>query len=260
MPNRIGDRDYILAEKKSQEDGARENRTADIEFEFQKADDDREDQYEFDDFHKRLLYLKARIESSKIVHKKIDYPILALSLSETNRSGVDKMEFFDVIYKRRSIRAYENKPVEEEKLHQILRAAQRSPSANNAQDWKFVVVRDKLKIEKLTYACKQQSFVNEAPVIIVACATKSDYVMTCDQYAYPIDISIAMTHMMLAATALDLGTCWLGAFFEDKVKKILKIPDEIRVVGILTLGYPHFQPQETNRKQLGEIVSFDKWG
>jgi nitroreductase len=260
MPDRIRDLNYILTKKESQKYGAYKNGAADIEPEFQKTEDDREDKYEFNDFHKRLLYLKAHIESSKIVHKKIDYPILAHSLSVTYRCGDTQMEFFDVIFKRRSIRAYEKKPVEDEKLHQVLKAARRAPSANNMQEWKFVVVRDKLKIEKLTYACKQQSFVNEAPVIIVACAVKSDYIMTCGQYAYTIDLSIAMTHMMLAATALDLGTCWLGAFFEDKVKKILKIPDDIRVVGILTLGYPRFQPQETNRKQLGEIVSFDKWG
>ena len=170
------------------------------------------------------------------------------------------MEFFEVIDKRRSIRAYEKKPVEDEKLRKILKAAQRAPSANNLQDWKFIVVKDKLKIEKLTYACKQQNFVNEASAIIVACATRTDYIMTCGQYAYPIDLSIALTHMMLAATALDLGTCWLGAFFEDKVKKILKIPEKIRIVGILTLGYPRFQPPETNRKPLSEIVYFEKWG
>ncbi|MBD3216812.1 MAG: nitroreductase [candidate division Zixibacteria bacterium] len=170
------------------------------------------------------------------------------------------MDFFDVINKRRSIRAYERKAVEEDKLRKVLKAGQRAPSANNKQSWKFIVVRDKLKIEKLTYACKQQNFVNEAPVLIIACASNIEYKMTCGQLAYPIDTSIAMTHMMLAATALDLGTCWLGAFFEDKVKKLLKIPDDIRVVGILTLGYSRFEPSETNRKSLSEIVSFDKWG
>jgi len=170
------------------------------------------------------------------------------------------MDFFDVVNKRRSIRAYENKPVEEDKLRQILKAGRKAPSANNKQNWKFIVVRDKFKIEKLTYACKQQNFVSEAPVLIIGCALNTDYKMTCGQLAYPIDTSIALTHMMLAATALDLGTCWLGAFYEDKVRKILRIPEDVRVVGILTLGYPRFQPSETNRKNLSEIVSFDKWG
>lgn len=170
------------------------------------------------------------------------------------------MDFFDVIEKRRSIRAYENKPVEEEKLRRILKAGQKAPSANNKQSWKFIVVKDKVKLQKLVYACKQQNFVGEAPILIVGCAYNTDYIMTCGQYAYTIDTTIALTHMMLAATALDLGTCWLGAYYEDKVRKILKIPDDVRIVGILTLGYSRYEPPETNRKPLGEIVSFDKWG
>jgi len=169
------------------------------------------------------------------------------------------MDFFEVIENRQSIRSYEDKTVEDDKLQKILRAGQKAPSANNCQEWKFIVVRDKIKREKLTLACKQQKFVAEAPIIIVACATQCDYIMTCGQPAYTVDVSIAMTHISLAATALDLGTCWLGAFYEDKVKRLLNIPEEIRVVGILTLGYPHYKPPKTNRKSLSEIVCFDKW-
>ncbi len=169
------------------------------------------------------------------------------------------MDFFETIEKRRSIRSYEKTPVAEEKLRKILKAGQTAPSANNYQDWKFIVVRDKVKIQKLTLACKQQSFVGEAPVLIIGCGTNPEYVMTCGQEAYSVDVSIAMTHMMLAAAALDLGTCWLGAFHEEKVKKVLRIPEEVRVVGILTLGYARYSPAATNRKSLTEIVSFDKW-
>ena len=169
------------------------------------------------------------------------------------------MDFFEVIENRQSIRSYENKPVEDDKIQKILKAARRAPSANNWQEWKFIIVRDKLKRDKMTLACKQQKFVEEAPVLIVACATKSDHIMTCGQPAYTIDLSIALTHMSLAATALDLGTCWLGAFYEDKVKRLLNIPEEVRVVGVLTLGYPRYRPPRTNRKPLSEIVCFDKW-
>ncbi|MBD3380601.1 MAG: nitroreductase [candidate division Zixibacteria bacterium] len=170
------------------------------------------------------------------------------------------MDFFELIEKRRSIRAYEKRPVEDEKLTRVLKAGRVAPSANNKQDWKFVVVRDKSKIEKLTHAFRQQKFVSEAPVLIICCGTNPEYVMTCGQNAYSIDVSIAMTHMMLAAAELELGTCWLGAFYEDKIKKALKIPEEVRVVGILTLGYTRYQPSPTNRKPLSEIVDFERWG
>jgi nitroreductase len=169
------------------------------------------------------------------------------------------MDFFEVIEKRQSIRAYKNTPVEEDKIRKIVEAGRIAPSANNSQDWKFIVVKDDLRREKLAHACAQQKFVFEAPLMIVGCSTKPDYVMTCGQKASSIDLSIALTHMMLAATALELGTCWLGAFHEDKVKRVLKIPDEVSIIGILTIGYAHYTPPKTNRKSINEVVSFDRW-
>ena len=169
------------------------------------------------------------------------------------------MDVFTAIGNRRSIRKYNAKEVEPSKLDRILEAGRLSPSAGNRQEWKFIVVKDKDTMEALVDAAKGQQFVGEASVVIVACATSSDYVMACGQYSYTIDLSIAMAYMILEACELGLGTCWLGAFYEDKVKKILNIPDEIRVVAMTPLGYPDESPEQRPRKRTGQIVCYEKY-
>jgi nitroreductase len=169
------------------------------------------------------------------------------------------MEVFKAIQTRRSIRHYLDQPVEKEKLGQVLEAARLAPSAKNRQEWAFVVVQYKETRKKLSIAACGQSFVSEAPVVIAGCSTESEYVMTCGQYGYSIDLAIAIDHMTLMAASLGLGTCWIGAFHEDQVKKILNIPDKIRVVELLTLGYPSHQPSPRSRKGFDEIVRYEKW-
>ncbi|MCM8765498.1 MAG: nitroreductase family protein [Candidatus Omnitrophica bacterium] len=169
------------------------------------------------------------------------------------------MEVMEAIKKRRSIRSYLDKPVEEEKLKRILEAGRLAPSAKNLQEWRFIIVRDKTTREKIMQAAKGQRFVSEAPVVIVACAVNTDYKMTCGQYAYPIDVAIALAQISLKAVEEGLGTCWIGAFYEDKVKEILAIPNEVRVVELMTLGYPKGIPQPTERKKWEEIVCYEKW-
>jgi nitroreductase len=104
-----------------------------------------------------------------------------------------------------------------------------------------------------------QPYVAQAPIVIAACGTETDYIMTCGQYTYTIDVSIAVDHMSLAAVGEGLGTCWIGAFHEDQVKEILGIPNKIRVVIMLTLGYPAESPSARPRKKLEEIVAYDGW-
>lgn len=169
------------------------------------------------------------------------------------------MELMEVIRKRRSIRDYLNKPVEEEKLRRILEAGRLAPSAKNLQEWRYIIVRDKITRERLMQAAKGQRFVGEAPVVIVACAVNTEYKMTCGQFAYPIDVAISLAFISLKAVEEGLGTCWVGAFYEEEVKKILSIPENVRVVELLTLGYPKEIPESTFRKRLEEIVSDEKW-
>jgi len=169
------------------------------------------------------------------------------------------MNVMEAIKSRYSVRRYKNKPVEEEKLNKILEAGRFAPSAKNRQEWRYVVVRDKGKIQKLMIAAKNQRFIGEAPVVIAACAEDDGYVMSCGQLSYPIDVAISMDHMTLEAVEEGLGTCWIGAFYENQVKEILNIPKNIRVVLLLTLGYPDDSPSSKRRKSINEIVMYEKW-
>jgi len=169
------------------------------------------------------------------------------------------MNVAEAIQARRSIRAFKSKPVEEEKLRRVLEAARLAPTARNMQERKFVVVRDRSSREKLMKAAKNQSFVLQAPVVIVACGTIADYVMGCGQLSYPIDVAIAVDHMTLQAMEEGLGSCWVCAFSEPEVKKILEIPDPVRVAALLALGYPAESPAPRPRKPFEESVCFDRF-
>jgi nitroreductase len=170
------------------------------------------------------------------------------------------MDVSEAIQKRRSVRKYQTRNIENDKLDRVLEAGRLAPSARNLQEWRFVVVRDGSRRKRLAEAAKGQTFVGEAPVVIAACATVTDYVMTCGQLTYPIDLAIAVEHMVLAAAAEGLGTCWIGAFYEEEVKKVLNIPPEVRVVALLPIGYPDESPSPRPRKEMDEIVAFETWG
>ena len=170
------------------------------------------------------------------------------------------MNVFEAIKKRKSVRNFLDKPIEEEKLRAILEAARIAPSAKNRQEWRFIIVKDHEVRKKLAEATKGQKFVGEAPVVIVAYALDDGYVMTCGQLSYPIDVAIALDHISLAAVEVGLGTCWIGAFYEDKVKEILGIPDNYRVVHLMPIGYPVIESiKEKNRLPMNEIVKNEKW-
>jgi len=169
------------------------------------------------------------------------------------------MDVFEAIKERRSVRVYDDKPVEKEKLDKIFEAARLAPSAANYQEWRFVVVMEKSKRKALMTAANNQSFVAEAPVVIACCAETDGHKMRCGEQCYPIDVAIAINHITLAAVALGLGTCWIGSFYPDKVREILNIPKTIKIVELLTLGYPADSPHPKNRKTIEEIVHYEEW-
>jgi len=169
------------------------------------------------------------------------------------------MDVFKAIAERRSIRNYKSKEIEDEKLKKILESARIAPSAGNRQEWKFLVVKNQETRDKLVEAAHGQKFVRQAPVTIVACSTESERVMPCGQYAYTVDLSIAVSFMILEATELGLGTCWLGAYDEEKVKEILGIPDEIRVPAMFTVGYVDENPPARPRKDSNDIICYEKY-
>jgi len=178
------------------------------------------------------------------------------------------MEFEDIIKARRSVRKYQDKPVEEEKIVKCLEASRLAPSWKNGQCWRFVVVKDKGIIDKL--ATGINTWAKAAPVMIVACGDPRLSGDSNGQLYYLVDVAIAMEHLVLEATNLGLGTCWLGIFDEAEVKGLLKIPEEIRVVALTPLGYPLISEslvgdtkpvvRVKKRKNLEEIAFEGEWG
>jgi len=170
------------------------------------------------------------------------------------------MKVVDAIKARKSVRAYLDKPVENDKLNTVLKAGRLAPSASNRQEWRFLIVREPGIRKKIAEAAGSQTFVGEAPVVIVACAETDGHAMMCGQLCYPIDVTIALDHMALTAVELGLCTCWIGRFDEKKVKEILDIPEQVRVVILMPLGYPvDPSPSEKNRLPLDTIVKYEHW-
>lgn len=171
------------------------------------------------------------------------------------------MDVYEAIRTRKSVRAWADRDVEEDVLERVLEAGRLAPSAKNLQEWRFVVVRDDETRKRLVPAAADQHFVGAAPVVLVCCADTDSHIMRCGQACYPIDVAIAIDHITLAAVAEGLGTCWIGAFYEDQVKEILGIPDAIRVVELLPLGYPADpKPADKIRLPLSALVKHEKWG
>ena len=174
------------------------------------------------------------------------------------------MEIIEVIRDRCSVRSYADKPVERKKIDRLLEAARLAPSASNRQEWRFVVVTDAGKRANLARAAANQTFVGKAPVVLVACAEHDGHVMRCGQLCYPIDVAIAVDHVTLQAVAEGLGTCWIGAFNEERVKHLLEVPREVKVVAMTPLGYPaspelNFPLDDSRRKPAAEIFSTDRY-
>ncbi len=168
------------------------------------------------------------------------------------------MTVLEAIRRRYSCRAYQDKPVEREKLEQIFEAARLAPSAKNLQDWRFVVVTDKEKKRKLAEAANDQKFIESAGVIIVACSNCNE-VMRCGQAIGPIDVTIALEHIALQAAELGLATCWIGSFYPEKVLPILGIPEDIAIIELMALGYPADSPKEPKREPMKNILCYEKW-
>ena len=170
------------------------------------------------------------------------------------------MDVFEAVKTRRSIRKYLDKPVEKDKLLKVLEAARLSPSANNNQPCRFVVVSDEATRESLLPAYTREWFV-KAPVVIVACCYPDKAWSRMDGESYwKVDAAIAVENMMLVAHEAGLGTCWVAAFDEAKVKDVLGIPKEVRLIAMLPLGYPAEEKREVeDRNPLDEITHYEHW-
>ncbi|MEM3700749.1 MAG: nitroreductase family protein [Candidatus Bathyarchaeia archaeon] len=176
------------------------------------------------------------------------------------------MSIFEVIEKRRSIRRFKPEPVKNGDLRKILEAGRLAPSGGNRQPWYFIVVRDAETRRALSIAANNQKFIADAGVIIAALgdpsasSVKMPYTPSTTRISHLQDPMIAIEHMVLAATALGYGTCWIGAFNQEEVKRILKIPENLAVVALLPIGVPDESPPPRPRKAFKEIFFKDSYG
>lgn len=165
----------------------------------------------------------------------------------------------DVIYGRRSIRKYQQKPVEDEKLNEILRAAMYAPSAMNKQPWRFVVCKERKTLDEIQKIHPYSSMLKTAPCCIVVCA---DTDMEYAQGSYIQDCAASVENLLLAAKYLGLGTCWLGIYpdvnRQDEFKKFFNMPKNIVPFCAVALGYPNEEIVTPNRFDKSKI-HFEKW-
>jgi nitroreductase len=162
---------------------------------------------------------------------------------------------------RRSIRRYRPDPVPDEMVEQLLEAGRWAPSASNRQPWEFIVVRDeeirRQVAQHAAYYFIRWAHVEEAPLLIVMCGDSRNRVYR--QFLHE-DVGLAGGQMMLEAHALGLGTCWIGGLEREAIAAILRVPDHLEIVGLLTVGFPAEDPPPPPRKTLAEIVHYDVYG
>lgn len=168
------------------------------------------------------------------------------------------MDLFEAIKTRRSVRAFTEEDVSDEDVRRLIDAARRAPSAGNIQPWEFVIVRSSEVKRMLAAAALNQTFIEEAPVVVVVCADqirsgrgygRRGFNLYCIQ-----DTAAATQNLLLAATALGLGACWVGAFREEEVSKAVKAPRGVRPVAIVPIGHPAERPWPRPRRSIDEII------
>jgi len=161
------------------------------------------------------------------------------------------------------VRAYLSDPVTDENLLTILEGARLAPSAGNIQPWHFIIIRDNEIREKIAKECRYGKFVSESPVAIIACGNKQ-----ASSHWYAIDTAIALEHVVLGATALGLGTCWIGMFNERAIRTMVNLPAHFEIIALLALGYPREKidlwakilHMIRPRKKLDDILSNEVYG
>ena len=174
------------------------------------------------------------------------------------------MEFYNVIEARKSIRKFKNTEICKDKMARIINAAMRSPSWQNETSYKFIIVNDESQRKQLSNTIinksdKASQAINMAPITAIVVADPDESGTVEGRQYYLVDSAIAMEHFILAATAEGYGTCWIGAFDEDKVKKILDIPENYKVVGMTPVGETDENKESHPKKDVREYVFLNKW-
>ena len=164
------------------------------------------------------------------------------------------MSLLEVILNRRSIRKYSEKNIPKDILEKIIEAGRQSPSAANRQPYHFIIVTDQ-EIKKEISGIFSR-FIRKAPIIIIGCANPNARLT--GNWA-TIDTTIALENMVLTATSLEIGTCWIGSFDEQKIKEKLNVPENWKIVALISMGYPEENPKPRKKKETTELFSYNKF-
>ena len=169
------------------------------------------------------------------------------------------MDFLELARKRYSVRAYKPDPVEDGKLQKVLEATRLAPTACNIQPFQFIVIHTKGREAELRRIYSASWFV-QAPIVICACGIPGESWCRQDGKNYcDIDVTIAMDHLILAATELGLGTCWIGAFNPDAAREVLGLPSDVEPIAFTPLGYPNDKPGHKSRNNIDKLVKYERW-
>ena len=177
------------------------------------------------------------------------------------------MSVLNLIKSRRSVRKYRPDPIPANIFERLTESMRLAPSACNYQPWRFILVRHPEHRKQVAAASQRQMWMADAPLIIVACGIPDEAYkyMGGSGNSVDIDVTIALDHLTLAAVEEGLGTCWIGAFDEGELKKLLGIPDQAKIVALTPVGYPSDpralkEPAGKRRKGYPEIFTEEKWG
>jgi nitroreductase len=168
---------------------------------------------------------------------------------------VIKMDCVEEILNRRSIRKFKNEPVSEEVINNILEAGRLAPTATNQQPWHFVFVRNKQEKEAFIFSGFNR-FVTDADFIVLGVYKKSEVII---EKLSLMDVTIALQNMVITAKVQGVGSCWMGAFDEKKLRDTLNLPDDCITVGAVAFGIPGEQPKRPPKKKIDDIIHFNKW-
>lgn len=169
------------------------------------------------------------------------------------------MDFLKLIKTRYSVRAYKNEPVEDEKLQVVLEAARFAPTAVNYQPFQVIVIHTEGRKDELNRIYHAEWF-SQPPIVLCVCAIpKKAWTRRDGKNFADVDAAIVMDHIILAAASLGFGTCWIGAFDPAAAKEVLNLPEGAEPVVFTPLGYPADEPGIKKRKEISELVRYEKW-
>jgi len=169
------------------------------------------------------------------------------------------MDFFELIAARYSVRAYKPDPVPDALLAQVLEASRLAPTASNRQPFTLIVLRTAGRQEELRRIYHRDWFAS-APLVIAACGAPAAAWVRRDGKNYvDVDVTIAMDHLILAAAAVGLGTCWVAAFDPAAAREVLRLPPEVEPIAFTPVGYPADVLRPKERKPLADLVRYEHW-